>query len=479
MQNMNNLPQSFTPIEPQFQSQTIGQNPLNATELFTQLANQTPEPVCLAKGECEYRFANVNCPADTAVTVQLGHETHYLHANTVKTPDGSTFIAAQAPHTDFSRELYLKTVLEKASVIVDLTNEADNKVGSPTVDGHYPKEIGEQQTFSSITITLKDKKVDNDSLIHILRYHISDATTGQEREITRINYQGWKDFQGSELGELAKLISVVNQHKNESEHPNLSPMVNCRAGVGRTGTFITAATMYNLASQGNLGNDRVGVLSSTILEARGQRGPLFVQTDAQLATLIEFTSQLENQSAVSELPKTALEQPNPPIPQFASLNSLEEPKFTPPAVSPFRQAWPSEQLAMKNDLPSRETQMVAIPTSTQTGTPQKVTHATFAMLRRPDIFMKFSLIDEQSQNGQSNTLGVQAVRRHNVNILGITAARPENRVHLSPAKKPPEMPEQTDVRQLETNAAKKAKSSSLFAKLKRTATRISNFLFGK
>jgi len=481
MQNMNKLPSNFICTEPQVISQSVTQTPINASELFTQLANQTPQPICLAKGDYEYRFANVNCPADTAVTVKMGDETYYLHANTVKTSDGSVFIAAQAPHTDFARELYLKTALEHASVIVDLTNETDNKVGEPPVDGHYPKEVGEQQTFSSVTITLKDKKIDNESNINILRYHLFDAATGKEREITRINYQNWKDFHGSELRDLSTLISTVTQHANDSGYSHLSPMVNCRAGVGRTGTFITATTMHNLASQGKLGDDRIGILSSTILDARNQRGPLFVQTDAQLAILIEFSSQLENKSPIAEEITTqanlSKDYTIPPTSQFASLRSLQEPKFTPPAASPFKRALPSEMSLRKENLLTQEHHIVKSPTSTDIGSSEKITRTTLAMFKRPDIFASVKALEEQAA-AQPNTLGVTAVRQHNVNILGVTATRLTNRVHVSKAKKAPEMLAETQTERAEATT-KKAKSFSLFATLKRTATKISNFLFGK
>lgn len=558
MQSMNNQFSSSIHTSSQFQTQSTSQSSLTPQQLFTQLANNSPNPVCLNRAECEHRFVNVHCPAESAVKVQVGDESKFLHANTVKTSDGSTFIAAQAPHTDSARELYLKTAMESASVIVDLTNETDNKVGDPRVDAHYPKEIGEQQTFSSITITLRDQKVDSQSNLSISRYHLIDASTGKEREITRINYSGWKDFHGSELDELKNLISVVNQHASESENAHLNPMVNCRAGVGRTGTFITAAAMHNLASQGKLSGDRIDVLSSTILESRAQRGPMFVQTDAQLATLMEFASQLENETPEEEVAK-AKDQPAttysmPPTEQFASLRSIQGTTFTPPPQSPFQKAKPS----MLNEgrigpLPHQQNafiqQHVFVPIGVSTPygpstthfhltpkvTQEKVSTMSARLFRELDDFQSLSPLSAQEEAAKENTLGlkavrhhgnilgvnavphqsrtemseprkasemespavnveelraqalrdnilgVQAVRRNNGNTLGLNAARPENRVHLSEPVKPPEMTKQADsVERTQTDAmkVKKNRSFSLLRSIKMTAIKISNFLFG-
>jgi len=268
-------------------------------DLFEFLRGKTVAPVFLKdfiQGDCLGRFGNIRCPADTAVQVKLKDKVYYLHANTIKTAEDVHFIAAQAPHTNLARELYLKAALEQASVIVDLTNEGDNHAGEPSVDEHYPKEIGEQKTFSSIIITLKEKKPNYSENIALLYYHIFDRETQKEREITRIHYREWQDSQGKELDKLNQLIAIVNQQADESGYPHLSPMVNCRAGVGRTGTFITAATVHRLALQSRLGKDPVSMLCAIILKARSQRGPNFVQSEQQLRTLIGFVSLLNSQS---------------------------------------------------------------------------------------------------------------------------------------------------------------------------------------
>lgn len=261
-------------------------------DLFAFLKSKTVKPVYLPLSGCDFRFGDIKCPAETAVQVTLKGKANYLHANTIKTAENVNFIAAQAPNTDLARGLYLKAALERASVLVDLTNEGDNHPGDPKVDEHYPKEIGEQKTFASVVITFKKKRETANANISILCYQVLDQETQREREIVRVHYQGWQDSQGSTLDELHQLIAIVNQQAEESGYPHLSPMVNCRAGVGRTGTFITATTIHRLALERKLVENPLKLLCQVIIRARSQRGHHFVQSVSQLETLVQFTKSL-------------------------------------------------------------------------------------------------------------------------------------------------------------------------------------------
>ncbi|MFQ5729005.1 MAG: protein-tyrosine phosphatase family protein [Waddliaceae bacterium] len=243
----------------------------------------------------DHRFSNVLCPRETAVSIE--GEEKVLHANHVEMPDGSRYIATQAP-TEGTSELFWKTCLsEDSRVVVDLTNSNDRGV-SPYYPIPSPEHVGADgkvsedapgETIGDLSIKCTSQK--GEGKIVTSKYTITNTKTGETGEVTRVHYRGWKDFGGAAAGELQGLIDHIDR---VSEQVGGGPMmVHCRAGVGRTGSFITARTLSNLHKSGELTSENFEqTTQDAILSGREQRGPLFVQSQAQLQGLIKFGNEL-------------------------------------------------------------------------------------------------------------------------------------------------------------------------------------------
>jgi protein tyrosine phosphatase len=222
-----------------------------------------------------HRFTDISCPKNTAVSI----EGNFLHANTVKAVNSKhLFIASQAPVKE-DLELFWKAVFEKSSLIIDLTTLEDQKLG---VIKYYPDALNEIKQFRSMQVKLI--KINN----NIFTYEVVDKSTGQSKIINRLHHSTWKDFSAVTEDNLALLIEKV-----EKLPSNLTDAtwVHCRAGVGRTGTLITAMILKEKIKKGEVTKDNLDtVLIDIIIDLRKQRGEHFVQQEVQLALLRQYAN---------------------------------------------------------------------------------------------------------------------------------------------------------------------------------------------
>jgi protein tyrosine phosphatase len=243
--------------------------------LWNDLGHKTADIKFCFTSKVESRFINVGCEESTAVKADSDDEyVAYLHANRVG--QGLTtrkLIASQAPKpAEFPS--FWKTIFEEEGTIIDLTQPGDLPQGEEL---YYPTSTGLPLQYGSIEITLLTEKNS------VCTYKVKSGH--QQKIITRYHYSDWKD--GSEIApdDLGNLIAKVNQ---------LSPLdqlvwVHCRAGVGRTGTFISADILNRLIKSGKITEENVeNYLLSIVATLRAQRCPLFVQTLGQLQSLRAF-----------------------------------------------------------------------------------------------------------------------------------------------------------------------------------------------
>lgn len=221
----------------------------------------------------EHRFDDVFCPVHTAVDYaksESGNATFYIHANRVKLPNGKTFIAAQV---NLQHNKFWKAALLHTDLIVDLTNGREIKA-------YYPS-LEETLVENDVTIFCSKQENVDDKFI-ISTYTVSKED--QSKEIKRIHYTAWADFSATGVEDVLKLIAIVDRHMtNETV-----PMVHCRAGVGRTGTFITAYNLVHRKKENSYEGEKT--VKELILAGRVARGPLYVQSKAQLTLLLEIAA---------------------------------------------------------------------------------------------------------------------------------------------------------------------------------------------
>lgn len=228
----------------------------------------------LSEDDLNHRFSNIRCPKKTAVSIAGQH----LHAN--KVGEGiaqRSFVASQAPLIeDF--ETFWKAVFEAGSTIFDLTTIKDQADGGVTK--YYPDELNKSVRYGSISVTL----IGLNGYTYV--YQIENVETRTVKNITRCHYADWKDFGAVSLSELHALVQKV---ETLSPNPKDLIWIHCRAGVGRTGTLITALILKEKIERGEINEENlVDSLEDIIIELRKQRGCHFVQQKAQLGLLYQY-----------------------------------------------------------------------------------------------------------------------------------------------------------------------------------------------
>lgn len=213
------------------------------------------------------RYPNIECPKNTAVRV--GDK--FLHANYVT--DGQTerkFIASQSP-SDFS--LFWKFIAETDFNIIDLDNE-ENMC--------YPLAAEEAPIFGEVSVTLTHHSAQSCEEA-AYEYLVDDLVAKTSRTVIRYHYKVWED--GKTL-DISKLSTLVEKLETTIQGNTL---VHCKAGVGRTGTLLTAYFLKQKIIQGKVRAEDIGnTLVDLIDLLRHRRGPHFVQTKAQFDLLLDY-----------------------------------------------------------------------------------------------------------------------------------------------------------------------------------------------
>ncbi len=193
----------------------------------------------------------------------------FLHANHINiSPSAKKFIASQSPlPKDY--ELFWNTIYNHDCNIVDLTNAHDRAQAGVT--DYCPTQINETKQYGNFSVKLTSIKTP----YHI--YSITDLRNGHFKETKPLHYMDWKDFGTISIPELAHLVNEVG-----SASANGSTLVHCRAGIGRTGTLITACFLKEQINKGHITSHNLdSSLNNLIISLRYQRGPTFVQTQEQ------------------------------------------------------------------------------------------------------------------------------------------------------------------------------------------------------
>lgn len=229
------------------------------------------------------RFPDIMCPKETVVKV----DGTYLHANHIQTKETPIqFIAAQAPlQTD--HYLFWKAVFDGDYSIIDLTNPKDKIVA------YSPVEITKKITVENFVIdceAISSNRIKNGQISY--KYNIRDTKTGEEKSIVRLHFNEWPDHGVITIQQLENILALF-ESEDLDEKLSEKVIVHCRAGVGRTGTIITAQIMKEKIARKEVTRENLDQqLISLIVELRKSRGDFFVQREEQFALVRAYALSL-------------------------------------------------------------------------------------------------------------------------------------------------------------------------------------------
>jgi len=269
-------------------------------ELWDELNDKTDSSLsrveCYSLKDLAHRYSSIRCPIATAISV-AGCP---LHANRVGVEKTSrSLVASQAPlPSHFS--LFWQALYElNAPIVLDLTSAREHR-DNPTYT-YYPTKTEEPciwsnllpkaGVFGSVLVTLT--KVDEKLMSYTYAVVPLDAAghpVGGPKEVTRYHFQAWEDAKGLKPSILDGILSQVEALPDS---PARSLWVHCSAGVGRTGTLLTALILKELISQKKVTLENLEThLIKLIISLRTERGPHFVSNQEQLETLINYAQWL-------------------------------------------------------------------------------------------------------------------------------------------------------------------------------------------
>jgi protein tyrosine phosphatase len=184
------------------------------------------------------------------------------------------FVASHLPsYYEFS-SLWKELFNTPYAAIIDLTTSRDVMPGAVM---YYPVE---QAKIDSIDVAFKNASEDN-----TFAYHIKTAEG--EKTILRFHFNRWFDHSAVNVETLLFLTETIEQKFHPSKERPL--WIHCMAGIGRTGTLVTAFILKEKIQSKEINRENLGPsLVNLIFELRKERSPYFVETFDQFALLLSF-----------------------------------------------------------------------------------------------------------------------------------------------------------------------------------------------
>lgn len=233
------------------------------------------------------RFTDVPSVVNTMVKVEIRGKDNYLHANHIHMENfDSKFIVGHAP-TYGSEHLFWASVLNHGSDIIDLTTTADDLSFNGNKYIVYPDAKGKKTEFHPISVILTETKEMNDGIPYIeYTYQVKNEDTGLEKTVTRYHFNQWIDHSAITPEKLEHIVDRFTDSSKEQ-------FVHCRAGIGRSGTFVVAAYLKEGIEKGLITrNNFVEILEKLVLDGRTQRSRGFVEKSVQFDLLYNFGEML-------------------------------------------------------------------------------------------------------------------------------------------------------------------------------------------
>ncbi|CAI2347820.1 unnamed protein product [Caenorhabditis sp. 36 PRJEB53466] len=163
----------------------------------------------------------------------------FIHANVVKTKDGTRFIMTQSPQRKNDEDYSRNTYRDFLSLLMSQKPEFVVKL-DPT-DAYYPRTVGTSRKFGMFTVTLvKEQELAHKCTERTLK--IVNTKTGKELVTTQFACTHYSN--GVPILEEGPLEII--RKVNGSKQP---VVVHCTDGLGRTGSFVAMPFVVSLAKR--------------------------------------------------------------------------------------------------------------------------------------------------------------------------------------------------------------------------------------
>ena len=230
-------------------------------------------------GSSAHRIANRYADVEPYDRTRLDPGGHYLNANWVRELHGGKWwIATQAPLLN-TAYTFLSVLLEPVSppgllptsrvrTIVQLTKDVEG--GRRKAHPYFPQTIGRSTVVReaqgqgvsdrSFQVTLIARETAEDA--HCTQSTVAitpqfqDVAEGQPILFNHLLYTAWPDHGVPEPGDHQALINFIarvgkinNIQTSPTDDPDPPVMINCSAGIGRTGAFIALSSLLRSHSR--------------------------------------------------------------------------------------------------------------------------------------------------------------------------------------------------------------------------------------
>ena len=232
-------------------------------DLFSDIPNQVTKNTydAFKSNPQKNAFNNVLAPDHSRVILKTN--TDYINANWLL---NNKFVATQNPLKNTIEDFFRMCMENSVNIIVNLNNSCN-----------YLCCLTDKLVFQNFAITIiKHKNLGN---IVIRRLAIKHKGTKSVHQLVHIHLRTWPDFGLPDKGDMKRLLKIVKKYDTDDK----PIVVHCRAGLGRTGVFITI--YYSLLKQGSIS------IIPIIKEMRKNRDNM-VQTLEQAMFCQEFLLEL-------------------------------------------------------------------------------------------------------------------------------------------------------------------------------------------
>nr|XP_006812662.1 PREDICTED: uncharacterized protein LOC102804874 [Saccoglossus kowalevskii] len=199
----------------------------------------------LAANKPKNRFKNIIAYDHSRVVLEKLEDdpnSDYINANYIdgyKKP--KAYIATQGPKKETSHDFWRMVWQEKSRTILMATNVVE--LGKVKCYKYWPKMSAGETFYGGLSVINLHEDTYPDSVVRTFRLKKNDG--GEVRKVKHFHFTAWPDktvpmYPSAVLTFLSRVKSF--------NPPNSGPIiVNCSAGVGRTGTFITIDSMLEMA----------------------------------------------------------------------------------------------------------------------------------------------------------------------------------------------------------------------------------------